>query len=71
MRVEERTDMGERYLVDVTTGEKVIAGSRRPDGSYRKEIRVRPGYTPMVSFLASCTAHATVSAFRNLRFGFR
>ncbi|PHJ19397.1 mago binding protein [Cystoisospora suis] len=47
MRVEERTDMGERYLVDVATGEKVIAGSRRPDGSYRKEIRVRPGYTPM------------------------
>lgn len=26
--------------------ERVIAGSRRPDGSLRKEIRIRAGYTP-------------------------
>eukprot|EP00899_Mesostigma_viride_P011825 jgi/Mesvir1/20643/Mv14864-RA.1 len=27
-------------------GERVIPGSRRPDGTMRKEIRVRAGYTP-------------------------
>lgn len=27
-------------------GERVIAPSRRPDGSLRKEIRIRAGYTP-------------------------
>ncbi|GAA6064152.1 hypothetical protein JCM10212_000225 [Sporobolomyces blumeae] len=27
-------------------GQRVIASSRRPDGTYRKEIKVRPGYTP-------------------------
>jgi len=26
--------------------ERVIAPSRRPDGSLRKEIRIRAGYTP-------------------------
>ena len=27
-------------------GERVIPGSRRPDGTFRKEIRVREGYLP-------------------------
>ena len=28
-------------------GGRVIGGSRRPDGSIRKEIRVRAGYVPV------------------------
>ncbi|KAJ5129371.1 Exon junction complex Pym [Penicillium bovifimosum] len=31
---------------DVQTGERYIPASVRPDGSRRKEIRVRPGYKP-------------------------
>jgi partner of Y14 and mago protein len=27
-------------------GQRVIAPTRRPDGSLRKEIRIRAGYTP-------------------------
>jgi partner of Y14 and mago protein len=27
-------------------GEKVLPGSRRPDGTIRKERRIRAGYTP-------------------------
>lgn len=32
--------------VDPRTLERVIPESRRPDGSIRKEIKIRPGYTP-------------------------
>ena len=28
------------------SSEKIIPSSRRPDGTFRKEIRVRPGYVP-------------------------
>lgn len=31
---------------DTNTGERLIPASRRPDGSLRREIRVRPGYRP-------------------------
>ncbi|GAA5959334.1 hypothetical protein JCM3765_006567 [Sporobolomyces pararoseus] len=27
-------------------GQRVIAATRRPDGSFRQEIKIRPGYTP-------------------------
>lgn len=33
-------------IVEKDGGERIIAGSRRPDGSLRKEIRIRPGYVP-------------------------
>ena len=29
-----------------TDGERVIQGSRRPDGTYRKDVKVRAGYVP-------------------------
>ncbi|KAI6047256.1 hypothetical protein EDC04DRAFT_2622449 [Pisolithus marmoratus] len=32
--------------VDPRTLERVVPESRRPDGSVRKELKIRPGYTP-------------------------
>lgn len=47
--VKQTTVTGETYLLNVATGEKVIPGSLRPDGTMRKSIKVRAGYTPAVS----------------------
>lgn len=33
-------------ITELASGERYIAASRRPDGSTRKEIKVRPGYRP-------------------------
>ncbi|CCF73490.1 conserved Plasmodium protein, unknown function [Babesia microti strain RI] len=44
--IRQETAMGEVYYINKITGEKVIKGSRRPDGSIRKDIKVRPGYIP-------------------------
>ncbi|KAL8433669.1 hypothetical protein ACSSS7_003738 [Eimeria intestinalis] len=45
--VKQTTPTGETYVVNVATGEKVIPGSVRPDGTLRKPIKIRPGYTPI------------------------
>ncbi|KAH9814535.1 hypothetical protein DFH28DRAFT_1082750 [Melampsora americana] len=33
-------------IQDPNTGKRLVAASKRPDGTLRKEIRIRPGYTP-------------------------
>lgn len=43
-----RSDHGEIYTVDRSTGETLIKGSRRKDGTYRSDIKVKPGYIPPV-----------------------
>lgn len=45
--IKQTTATGETYVVNVATGEKVIPGSLRPDGTMRRPIKVRPGYTPV------------------------
>lgn len=42
----ETTNTGTTYHIQ-EDGSKVIAGTRRPDGTYRKPVRVRAGYTPL------------------------
>lgn len=44
--VVERSGAGETYIIN-EKGEKLIAASRRPDGSIRKAIKVRPGFIPL------------------------
>lgn len=47
-------------------GEKVIAGSRRPDGTFRKERRVRAGYTPQDEQPTYLSAGAMVGSHASL-----
>ncbi|GBE63058.1 u6 snRNA-associated Sm [Babesia ovata] len=41
-----RSARGEIYTVDTATGDTFIKGTQRKDGSYRCDIKVRPGYVP-------------------------
>uniref|UniRef100_A0A3B0MSA8 Mago binding, putative n=1 Tax=Theileria annulata TaxID=5874 RepID=A0A3B0MSA8_THEAN len=42
----EKGRFGESYFTDKSTGEKYITPTKRPDGTFRKEIKIRPGYVP-------------------------
>eukprot|EP01055_Gregarina_sp_Pseudo9_P000919 Gregarina_sp_Pseudo_9__918@NODE_1589_length_1474_cov_16_294077_g1474_i0_p1_GENE_NODE_1589_length_1474_cov_16_294077_g1474_i0NODE_1589_length_1474_cov_16_294077_g1474_i0_p1_ORF_typecomplete_len205_score57_39Magobind/PF09282_10/2_4e13Magobind/PF09282_10/2_6e03ECM11/PF15463_6/2_9e03ECM11/PF15463_6/0_14PHM7_cyt/PF14703_6/8_3MscS_TM/PF12794_7/3_7Nnf1/PF03980_14/2_8e03Nnf1/PF03980_14/1_1_NODE_1589_length_1474_cov_16_294077_g1474_i04471061 len=44
--VVERSGAGETYIIN-EKGEKLIAATRRADGSIRKAIKVRPGFMPL------------------------
>jgi hypothetical protein len=46
-------------------GEKVLAGSRRPDGTIRKERRIRAGYTPQDEQPTYQSTGAMVRAYRH------
>ncbi|CZT14330.1 related to RNA binding protein Pym [Ramularia collo-cygni] len=54
------TDTSRAGIRKLSTGESVIPSSTRPDGSVRKEIRVKPGYKPPedVEVYKNRTAHA-------------
>ena len=54
----------DNYVIN-ENGEKVIVGSRRPDGTVRKERRVRAGYTPQDEQPAYVSAGAAVSQAGN------
>lgn len=41
-----RTPASAAGIVTAKDGERVVAASRRADGSVRKEIKIRPGYVP-------------------------
>ena len=53
----------QQYATD-EEGNRIIEASRRPDGSLRKKIKVRPGYVPQdeqarfTSSGARCGSHA-------------
>ncbi|GBF88119.1 hypothetical protein Rsub_00831 [Raphidocelis subcapitata] len=49
------------------TGEKVVAASRRPDGTLRKERRIRAGYTPQDEVPTYVSAGSTFSKQGGLR----
>jgi partner of Y14 and mago protein len=46
MSTKEKKATQSGIVVDAATGERHIPSSTRPDGSQRKEIRIRPGYRP-------------------------
>lgn len=50
-------------IITSDTGERVVASSKRADGSVRKEIRVRPGYRPPED--VEVYKNRTAEAFKN------
>ncbi len=50
-------------IVEATTGERHIPSSVRPDGSKRKEIKIRPGYKPPED--VEVYKNRTAEGFRN------
>jgi len=48
-------------------GERVVLGSRRPDGTYRKERRIRAGYTPQDEQPTYVSVGAAVSGWLRAR----
>ncbi|CDJ41196.1 hypothetical protein, conserved [Eimeria tenella] len=55
--VTEQTAGGQTYLTNLTTGHRLIPASRRPDGTLRRPIKVRPGYTPLEEMKSYKTRH--------------
>jgi hypothetical protein len=45
-RVMSSSDRGEDQVKQNQQGERILAPTRRPDGTYRKQVRIRAGYTP-------------------------
>lgn len=52
MKEEVNQTTGERILTDAD-GNRIIASSKRPDGSLRKEIKIRKGFVREV-FILNC-----------------
>lgn len=48
-------------------GDRVIGASRRPDGTLRKERRVRAGYTPQDEVQVYVSRGSQVRAHRSMR----
>jgi hypothetical protein len=45
-RVMSSSDRGEDQVKQNQQGERILAPTRRPDGTLRKQVRIRAGYTP-------------------------